>query len=90
MSLLTNTGELRVKLKGSTIPFGYEAIEDAPGYAVPITSQLETLEEAKGYVRQGAFSYRDAASWLEATTGRKVSAQGLHKMIQKDRSSDHT
>ncbi len=84
MSLLTNTGELRIKLKGSTIPFGYEAVEDSPGYVRPITSQLETLEEAKEYVRQGAFSYRDAASWLEATTGRKVSAQGLHKMIAKN------
>ncbi len=84
MSLLTNTGELRVKLKGSTIPFGYKSVEDTPGYVTPITEQLEALEEAKGYVKQGAFSYRDAASWLEATTGRKVSAQGLHKMVQKD------
>jgi hypothetical protein len=88
MSLLTNTGELRVKLRGSTIPFGYESVEDTPGYVVPIISQLETLEEAKNYVRQGAFSYRDAASWLEATTGRKVSAQGLHKMIKKDSISE--
>ena len=84
MSLLTNTGELRVKLKGSTVPFGYKTVDEAPGYVTPITQQLEALEEAKSYVRQGAFSYRDAASWLEATTGRKVSAQGLHKMVAKD------
>lgn len=84
MSLLTNTGELRIKLKGSTIPFGYEAVEDTPGYVRPVTEQLEALEEAKGYVKKGAFSYRDAAGWLEATTGRKVSAQGLHKMVKKD------
>jgi len=83
MSLLTNTGELRIKLKGSTIPFGYKVVEDTPGYATPILEQLEALEEAKRYVRQGAFSYREAASWLEATTGRRVSAQGLHKMVTK-------
>jgi len=84
MSLLTNTGELRIKLKGSTVPFGYELTEDTPGYVRPITLQLESLEQAKEYVKQGAFSYRDAASWLEATTGRKVSAQGLHKMVAKN------
>lgn len=84
MSLLINTGELRVKLKGSTIPFGYEQVEETPGYVRPITSELESLEEAKDYVRQGTFSYRDAASWLEATTGRKISPQGLHKLLKKD------
>jgi len=83
VSLLTNTGELHIKMKGSTIPFGYESIEEIPGYVRPVITQLEALEEAKDYVKQGAFSYRDAASWLEATTGRRVSAQGLHKMMKK-------
>jgi len=84
MSLLTKQGEVIIPLKGSTIPFGYEQLEDKPGYAKPLLTELEALEEAKDYIRQGAFSYREAATWLSATTGRTISAQALHKMIKKN------
>jgi hypothetical protein len=46
------------------------------------------LEDAKGYIRDGAFSYREAANWLEAVTGRSISGQGLHKMIAKEKATD--
>ena len=83
MSLLTRQGEVLVKLKGSTIPFGYEP-SDSNGYVTPILSELEALEEAKHFIKDGAFSYREAASWLTATTGRKISGQALHKMMIKE------
>ena len=72
----------------STIPFGYESVEGSTGYAKPLLKQLEALEDAKSYIRDGAFSYREAANWLEAVTGRSISGQGLHKMIAKEKAID--
>jgi hypothetical protein len=88
MSLLTKQGDVFVKLRGSTVPFGYESVEGSSGYAKPLLKQLEALEDAKGYIRDGAFSYREAANWLEAVTGRSISGQGLHKMIAKEKATD--
>jgi hypothetical protein len=88
MSLLTRQGDVYVKLKGSTIPFGYEYVEGSPGYAKPLLKQLEALEDAKSYIKDGAFSYREAANWLEAVTGRSISGQGLHKIVAKEKSKD--
>lgn len=84
MSLLNRHGVIEIKMKSSTIPFGYEELLDKPGYLTPLTEELTALADAKGYVKDGVLSYREASDWLEATTGRKVSAQGLHKMIKKE------
>jgi len=82
-SLLNRHGITEIKMKSSTIPFGYEELLDKPGYLTPITEELESLEEAKTYIRDGVLSYREAADWLCATTGRSMTGQGLHKMIKK-------
>ncbi len=88
MSLLNRHGVIEIKMKGSTIPFGYEELLDKPGYLTPITEELTALTDAKAYVKDGVLSYREASDWLEATTGRKVSAQGLHKMIKKENAQE--
>ena len=82
-SLLNRHGIIEIKMKGSTIPFGYDELLDKPGYLTPIVEELESLETAKEYIRDGMFSYREAAEWLAYTTGRSISGQGLHKMIKK-------
>jgi hypothetical protein len=83
-SLLNKHGVIEIRMKGSTVPFGYDELLDKPGYLTPILEEMQALGDAKGYVRDGALSYREAAEWLGATTGRSISAQGLHKMIQKE------
>jgi len=62
--------------KTSTIPFGYKLDEDKKTL-LPVTKELEAYRKAKDYLE--SCSYREVATWLTATTGRKISAQGLRK-----------
>lgn len=67
----------------STIPFGYELDTDNKTL-VEVPEQIEALKEAKANVKKGAYSLRGAVEMLEHNTGRKLSAMGLKKIIDKD------
>ena len=73
--------------KTSTIPFGYKLDEDNKTL-LPITEELEAYRKAKDYLK--SCSYREVATWLTATTGRKISAQGLRKKVLGDTSESIT
>jgi hypothetical protein len=73
--------------KTSTIPFGYKLDEDKKTL-LPVTEELEAYRKAKDYLE--SCSYREVATWLTATTGRKISAQGLRKKFLGDKSESNT
>ena len=72
-----------MRRNSSTIPFGYR-LGDDDKTLVPITKEIESLKEMKDGVKSGAFSLRGAVDILEHQTGRKLSAMGLKKIIDKD------
>ena len=78
METSTTTQETR---KSSTIPYGYK-LDDDTKTLLPIEKELEAYTKAKTYLQ--SCSYREVATWLEATTGRKISAQGLRKKVLGD------
>ena len=67
----------------STIPFGYKLSEDNKTLE-KVDRELSSLAEMKDGVKAGAFSLRGAVEILEHQTGRKLSAMGLKKIIDKD------
>ena len=67
----------------STIPFGYKLLEDNKTL-IKVDKELSALNEIKDGVKSGAFSLRGAVDILEHQTGRKLSAMGLKKIIDKD------
>lgn len=67
----------------STIPFGYKLNSDNKTLE-EVPEQLKALNKAKQNVKKGAYSLRGAVEMLEHSTGRKLSAMGLKKMIDKD------
>jgi len=69
--------------KTSTIPFGYK-LDENKKTLLPIPEELEAYTKAKNYLQ--SCSYREVASWLTATTGRKISAQGLRKKVLGEKS----
>ena len=71
--------------KTSTIPFGYKLDEDTKTL-LPIEKELEAYKKAKAYLQ--SCSYREVASWLTATTGRKISTQGLRKKVLGEHGED--
>tara|TARA_B100000683_G_C12407598_1_gene522349 strand:+ start:38 stop:301 length:264 start_codon:yes stop_codon:yes gene_type:complete len=75
-----------MKRSSSTIPFGYKLKED--NTLEPIDKELSVLKEMKDGVKAGAFSLRGAVEILESQTGRKLSAMGLKKIIDKDKSKE--
>jgi len=75
MDTSTTTQETR---KSSTIPYGYK-LDDDTNTLLPIEKELEAYTKAKVYLQ--SCSYREVASWLTATTGRKISPQGLRKKV---------
>ena len=68
--------------KTSTIPFGYK-LDDNNKTLLPITEELTAYRKAKDYLQ--SCSYREVATWLSATTGRSISAQGLRKKVLGER-----
>ena len=68
----------------STIPFGYRE-SDVEGFLEPIENEIQALSETKEHIMNGALSLRGAAEQLEYDTGRKISAEGLRKLVHKDR-----
>ena len=62
----------------STIPYGYK-LDDNKKTLLPIPEELAAYRKAKDYLQP--CSYREVATWLSATTGRAISAQGLRKKV---------
>ena len=62
----------------STIPYGYK-LDDNKKTLLPIPEELAAYRKAKDYLQ--SCSYREVATWLSATTGRSISAQGLRKKV---------
>ena len=73
-----------MKRNSSTIPFGYKLNEDNRTLEV-VDKEVSALKEMKDGVKSGAFSLRGAVEILEHQTGRKLSAMGLKKIIDKDK-----
>jgi hypothetical protein len=76
-----------MRRNSSTIPFGYKLDVDAKTL-VPVAKEIDSLNEMKDGVKSGAFSLRGAVDILEHQTGRKLSAMGLKKIIDKDNSKE--
>ena len=72
-----------IRRNSSTIPFGYKLSEDNKTLE-KIDKELSSLNEMKDGVKSGAFSLRGAVEILEHQTGRKLSAMGLKKIIDRD------
>ena len=67
----------------STIPFGYKLSSDNKTLE-EVPEEIKALQDAKEGVKVGAFSLRGAVEILQHNTGRKLSAMGLKKIIDKD------
>ena len=72
-----------IRRNSSTIPFGYKLSEDNKTLE-KVDKELSSLAEMKDGVKAGAFSLRGAGEILEHQTGRKLSAMGLKKIIDRD------
>jgi len=72
-----------IRRNSSTIPFGYKLSEDNKTLE-KVDKELSSLAEMKDGVKSGAFSLRGAVEILEHQTGRKLSAMGLKKIIDRD------
>ena len=68
----------------STIPFGYELVDNIEGYLKPIEEELQILKEVTESVYKQEISLGVGVDWLEAETGRKMSRAGLKKHIDKE------
>ena len=69
----------------SVIPFGYKISEDDPKLLDEIPSELQALSEIKTMVSDRVLSLREGSAWLEHNTGRRLSHQGLKKIIDAER-----
>ena len=69
--------------KSRQIPFGYEADPNDDTILLPIQEQLDALLEAKEYLK--TCSYREVSRWLSAKTGRNITYQALHKLVNRER-----
>jgi|TARA_R110000751_G_scaffold59092_1_gene124288 hypothetical protein len=74
---------LNIPKRSSVIPFGYTPSEDNPKLLIEVPKELEALSEIKDFVTQGLLSLREGSAWLEYKTGRKLSHQGLKKIIDE-------
>tara|TARA_R110000744_G_scaffold239180_1_gene356597 strand:- start:107 stop:367 length:261 start_codon:yes stop_codon:yes gene_type:complete len=68
----------------STIPFGYRE-SDVAGFLEPIDIEIQALKETSDYILNGSLSLRGASEQLQHITGRRISAQGLKKIVDKKR-----
>ena len=71
------------KRNSSTIPFGYKLLDDNKTLE-KVDKELSALNEIKDGVKAGAFSLRGGVEILQHQTGRKLSAMGLKKIIDRD------
>ena len=81
---LKDEGEwLKIPRIARTIPFGYILDTEDKELLLPISLELEALEQARKYVKQ--YSYREVANWLSTRTGRYISHVGLRKRLANER-----
>lgn len=73
------------KKLSSVIPFGYALSADNPKELQEIPEQLKALDEIKVLILNKVLSLREGSAWLEYQTGRKLSHQGLKKIIDAER-----
>lgn len=81
---LKKEGEwLKIPRIARTIPFGYVLDAEDKDLLLPITIELEAIEQARKYIKQ--YSYREVANWLSTRTGRYISHVGLRKRLAHER-----
>ena len=83
IDLQENNEWLKVPRISRTIPFGYEVDPKDKGILLPISAELDMLEQAQKYLKQ--YSYREVANWLTRNTGRTISHVGLKKRLDNER-----
>ena len=71
-----------IKRVTSTVPFGYE-LSEHQGYLKPIKKEINSLRLATGMIVNEEISLQMASDWLQFNTGRKISAKGLQKHVDK-------
>jgi hypothetical protein len=64
------------------VPFGYKVSEHDEMMLDPIPFELESLEQAKDYLKR--YGSRHVAAWLTKTTGRYISHAGLLKRVKDE------
>lgn len=74
---------MSIPRRSSHIPFGYVESELDSKMLEEVPEQLEALEEISGLVKNKVLSLREGAAWLEYKTGRRLSHQGLNKIIHE-------
>ena len=72
-----------IKRATSTIPFGYELVDESSSFLKPIDEELEALQIAENMVVNEEVSLQAACDWLEYKTDRRLSTPGLKKHIDK-------
>jgi len=72
-----------IRRASSTVPFGYELVDESSTYLKPIEEELDSLQIAENMVVNEEVSLQAACDWLEYKTGRKISSPGLKKHIDK-------
>ena len=65
------------------VPFGYEKDPKDDSLLLPISLELDLLEQARQYIKQ--YSYREVANWLSKNSGRSISHVGLAKRLKHER-----
>jgi len=65
---------------GKQVPFGYKEDPDDRDILLPVTTELELLEQAKKHLKR--YSYRAVAAWLSEQSGRMISHVGLFKRVK--------
>ena len=72
-----------MKRATSTIPFGYELVDESSSFLKPIDEEVKALQIAENMVVNEEVSLQAACDWLEYKTDRRMSAPGLKKHIDK-------
>ena len=72
-----------IKRTSSTIPFGYELVDESSTYLKPVEEELDALQVAENMVVNEEVSLQAACDWLEYKTGRRISSPGLKKHVDK-------
>ena len=65
---------------GKIVPFGYGEDPSDKDILLPVTKELELLEQAKKHLKR--YSYRAVAAWLSEQSGRVISHVGLYKRVK--------
>jgi len=72
-----------IKRATSTIPFGYELVDESSSFLKPIDEELEALQIAENMVVNEEVSLQAACDWLEYKTERRMPDPAHTKHIDK-------